>query len=85
VSDGVFVISTNSKEKKLCIIEKETFQSVPEKIHVSPVSCNQSKRKKTVTIMASTSLASRKRVEDAEIFKELEESKDSDVTIYSSV
>jgi hypothetical protein len=65
------VISTNSKEKKLCIIEKETFQSVPEKIHVPPVSYNQSKRKKAVTIMASTSRALHKRVEDVEIFKEL--------------
>jgi hypothetical protein len=48
------------------------------------MSCNQSKGKKTVTIMASTSRASRKRVEDAEIFQELEESTDSDVTIFSS-
>ena len=40
--------------------------------------------KKTVTIMASTSGASRKRVEDAEIFQVLEESTDSDVTIFSS-
>jgi hypothetical protein len=57
---------------------------VLEKIHVTPVSCNQSKRKKTVTIMASTSHASRKRVEDAEIFQQLEESTDSDVIIFSS-
>jgi sulfur relay (sulfurtransferase) DsrF/TusC family protein len=49
MSEGVFVISTNSKEKDLCIIEKETFQlvpsKVPEKIHVtlvSKLSCNQS-------------------------------------------
>jgi len=41
-------------------------------------------RKKTVTIMASTSGASRKRAEDAEIFQILEESTDSDVTIFSS-
>jgi len=34
--------------------------------------------------MASTSRASRKRVEDAEIFQELEESTGSDVTIFSS-
>ena len=34
--------------------------------------------------MASTSLASRKRVEDAEIFQVLEESTYSDVTIFSS-
>jgi len=34
--------------------------------------------------MASTSRASRKRVEDAEIFQVLEESKDSYVTIFSS-
>jgi hypothetical protein len=34
--------------------------------------------------MASTSRASRKRVEDVEIFQVLEESRDSDVTIYSS-
>jgi len=34
--------------------------------------------------MASTSRASRKRVEDAEIFQVLEESTDSDVTIFSS-
>jgi len=34
--------------------------------------------------MASTSRASRKRVEDTEIFQVLEESKDSDVTIFSS-
>ena len=34
--------------------------------------------------MASTSRASRKSVEDAEIFQELEESTDSDVTIFSS-
>jgi len=34
--------------------------------------------------MASTSCASRKRVEDAEIFQVLEESTDSDVTIFSS-
>src|SRR5215475_10942890 len=41
-------------------------------------------RKNTVTIMASTSGASRKRAEDAEIFQILEESTDSDVTIFSS-
>ena len=34
--------------------------------------------------MASTSRASRKRVEDGEIFQVLEESTDSDVTIFSS-
>ena len=34
--------------------------------------------------MASTSRASRKRVEDVEIFQVLEESTDSDVTIFSS-
>ena len=34
--------------------------------------------------MASTSCASRKRVADAEIFQVLEESTDSDVTIFSS-
>ena len=34
--------------------------------------------------MASTSRASSKRVEDAEIFQVLEESTDSDVTIFSS-
>jgi hypothetical protein len=34
--------------------------------------------------MASTSRASRKSVEDAEIFQVLEESTDSDVTIFSS-
>jgi len=34
--------------------------------------------------MASTSCASRKRVEDTEIFQVLEESTDSDVTIFSS-
>ena len=34
--------------------------------------------------MASTSRASRKTVEDAEIFQVLEESTDSDVTIFSS-
>jgi len=34
--------------------------------------------------MAPTSRASRKRVEDAEIFQVLEESTDSDVTIFSS-
>jgi len=34
--------------------------------------------------MASTSRALRKRVEDAEIFRVLEESTDSDVTIFSS-
>jgi hypothetical protein len=34
--------------------------------------------------MASTSRALRKRVEDAEIFQVLEESTDSDVTIFSS-
>jgi len=34
--------------------------------------------------MASTSRVSRKRVEDAEIFQVLEESTDSDVTIFSS-
>jgi hypothetical protein len=34
--------------------------------------------------MASTSCASRKSVEDAEIFQVLEESTDNDVTIYSS-
>jgi len=37
-----------------------------------------------VEIMASTSRVSRKRVEDAEIFQVLEESTDSDVTIFSS-
>jgi hypothetical protein len=37
-----------------------------------------------VEIMASTPLASRKRVEDAEIFQVLEENSDSDVTIFSS-
>ena len=37
-----------------------------------------------VEIMASTSLASRKRVADVEIFQVLEESTDSDVTIFSS-
>ena len=42
------------------------------------------KIKKTVTIMESTSRASRKTVEDAEIFQVLEESTDSDVTIFSS-
>src|SRR5215469_11000446 len=41
-------------------------------------------RKKTVTIMASTSGASHKRVEDAEIFQVLEETTDSDLTIFSS-
>jgi hypothetical protein len=74
VSEGVFVISTNSKKKKeLRVTEKENFQSVPEKICVTPV-----------TIMASTSRASHKRVKDTEIFQELEESTDSDVTIFSS-
>ena len=34
--------------------------------------------------MASTSRASRKRVEDVEIFQVFEESTDSDVTIFSS-
>jgi uncharacterized protein YgfB (UPF0149 family) len=34
--------------------------------------------------MASTCCASRKRVEDAEIFQVLEDSADSDVTIFSS-
>ena len=34
--------------------------------------------------MASTSRASRKGVEDAEVFQVLEESPDSDVTIFSS-
>ena len=34
--------------------------------------------------MASTSRASRKRVEDAEIFQVLEESTDSDVTLFSA-
>jgi len=34
--------------------------------------------------MASASCASRKRAEDAEIFQVLEESTDSDVTIFSS-
>jgi hypothetical protein len=34
--------------------------------------------------MTSTSHASRKRVEDAEIFQVLEDSTDSDVTIFSS-
>jgi len=34
--------------------------------------------------MASTSRASRKRVEDVEIFQVLEESTDSNVTIFSS-
>jgi hypothetical protein len=37
-----------------------------------------------VAIMSSTSRASRKRVEDAEIFQVLDESTDSDVTIFSS-
>jgi len=37
-----------------------------------------------VEIMASTSRPSRKRAEDAEIFQVLEESTDSDVTIFSS-
>jgi len=37
-----------------------------------------------VEIMASTSRASRERVEDAEIFQVLEESTDSDVTTFSS-
>jgi len=37
-----------------------------------------------VEIVASTSRASRKRVEDAEIFQVLEESRDSDVTIFST-
>ena len=37
-----------------------------------------------VEIVASTSRASRKRVVDAEIFQVLEESTDSDVTIFSS-
>jgi hypothetical protein len=37
-----------------------------------------------VEVRASTSCASRKRVEDAEIFQVLEESTDSDVTIFSS-
>ena len=48
--------------------------------------CNSKpgKIKKTVTIMAYTSRASRKTVEDAEIFQVLEESTDSDVTIFSS-
>jgi hypothetical protein len=35
-----------------------------------------------VEVMASTSHASRKRVENAEIFQVLEESTDSDVTIF---
>jgi hypothetical protein len=35
-------------------------------------------------MMASTSRASRKRVEDAEIVQVLEESTDSDVTVFSS-
>ena len=34
--------------------------------------------------MAFTSRASRKRVQDAEIFRVLEESTDSDVTVFSS-
>jgi hypothetical protein len=42
------------------------------------------KIKKTFTIMAFTSRASHKTVEDTEIFQVLEESTDSDVTIYSS-
>ena len=42
------------------------------------------KIKQTFTIMASTSRASRKTVEDTEIFQVLEESTDSDVTIFSS-
>ena len=48
--------------------------------------CNSKpgKIKKMVTIMESTSRASRKTVEDAEIFQVLEESTDSDVTIFSS-
>jgi hypothetical protein len=37
-----------------------------------------------VTIITSTYHASRKTVEDAEIFQVLEESTDSDVTIFSS-
>jgi hypothetical protein len=37
-----------------------------------------------VEIMATTSRASRKRVEDAEIFRVLEESTDSDVSVFSS-
>jgi hypothetical protein len=42
------------------------------------------KIKKTFTIMAFTSRVLRKTVEDAEIFQVLEESTDSNVTIYSS-
>ena len=42
------------------------------------------KIKKTFTIMASTSRASRKTVEDTEIFQVLEKSTDSDVTVFSS-
>jgi hypothetical protein len=34
--------------------------------------------------MATTSRASRKRIEDAEIFQVLEESTDSDITVFSS-
>jgi hypothetical protein len=37
-----------------------------------------------VEVMASTSRASRKRVEDTEIYQVLEESTDSDVTVFSS-
>ena len=48
--------------------------------------CNSKpgKIKKTVTIMESTSRVSRKTIENVEIFQVLEESTDSDVTIFSS-
>jgi len=51
---------------------------------VTVVVLSWAKLKNTFTIMAFTSRASRKTVKDAEIFQVLEESTDSDVTIFSS-
>jgi hypothetical protein len=78
----VIVFTLNSKEqacqtKDIFIIKKLVRDDGCDSIVPGNI-------KKTVTILASKSCASRKIVEDAEIFQVLEESTDSDVTIFSS-
>src|SRR5215510_4381842 len=82
----VFVFTTWNCKERACQA-KDIF--IIEKL-VRSVGCNSIVllavvlRKNTVAIMAATPGALRKRVEDVEILQVLEESTDSDVTIFSS-
>ena len=78
----VIVFTTWNCKERSC--QTKDIFSIKKLVRSDGCDSKPGKIKKTFTIIASTSRASRKTVEDAEIFKVLDESTGRDVTIFSS-